>query len=199
MWGKGLVVGLALLLSAAHGADYSLGRQSEVLVVFPQLGNQCSGAVAVKPMHILTAQHCVAIDIGFGLEVVPTEGRVVIDNHVLAKYEVVWHDDADHALLRVDRLPAGKRVAPMAKREPRVGEQLYVWGHGGGAIKPFLRTGPYTGQKEGDFYIFDLHTEPGDSGSAYFNAAGEIVATNWGYNRRDASMSYAAPYAGYPR
>lgn len=92
--------------------------------------------------------------------------------------------NADLALVMVNgELPA----APIADAEPSQGDRIRMWGFGGrmgrdGAVE---KIGRFIGRAfNRDNVNSTVQTISGDSGSGWFNDAGELVAVHWGNDGR---------------
>ncbi len=81
--------------------------------------------------------------------------------------------------------------APIADKAPSVNDRIRMWGYGGttfvrtkdrqNAIYPVMKSGYYVTPWGGDANA-SMSTISGDSGSGWFNDAGELVGVHWGNN-----------------
>lgn len=183
-----VAVGLCGLGFSFAATRYDAGLRSSVELTLWNNNAQCTGTYVLNKHTIITATHCITQDDG----IVQNEGPVQVDT-LNTTYSVVANDDHDHVLLRVGGIPEGKRparlrIGPIAKGEP-----VYLWGNPFG-YRDVLRIGYYMGAyTEGDKLAFSMNTINGDSGSAYFNRRGEVIAVNWGYTYAPPNTSLARP------
>lgn len=77
-------------------------------------------------------------------------------------------------------------VAPIADRNPAMGERVRVWGFGGrmGHSGPARKVGQFLGEVFGGHCNATVPTISGDSGSGWFNDLGELVGVHWGNDGR---------------
>lgn len=140
-------------------------------------GGSCSGT-AVGHYTILTAAHCF-----YGANGIAVKPASITANDRACKVWGMVDDGNDHVLLTTDcEFTHRARIG----RKPHVGQQVFIWGSPLW-LERQLRVGRMTGYGflpgGGDenavlaqeFAYFDLASTYGDSGSAIFNMAGEIV------------------------
>jgi S1-C subfamily serine protease len=104
------------------------------------------------------------------------------------KGAVVYVDTRrDMAVLKLDRVPAGVPVLPLAARNPRPGQEVHVIGnssvtHGGlfgynsGRVRNVFRWDPAGDPIVADVVAHQSPTNHGDSGGPVVNNRGEVVA-----------------------
>lgn len=119
----------------------------------------CSGT-AIGPDLILTAKHCKAGG---------TLLRVGDDQVTVSK----MFDGKDDRLLIELTKPTFKRWAKLGAA-PKQGDRIRFWGNPKGA-RSWYRVGYVVSTGPG-MTVVDAYACPGDSGSAFFNDAGEVVA-----------------------
>ncbi|XXX76125.1 serine protease [Sorangium sp. So ce134] len=148
---------------------------------------QPSGASAtgflVSPRVIATAAHCVEeielshIRFVFGFRMVDAAtAQLVVPNHDVysaARILALRHDPqgADWALVELDRDVAGRKPAPI-RRSGRVGDgaKLYVLGHPCGLPLKYADNALVRDNQPAPFFVANLDTYVGNSGSPVFNA-----------------------------
>lgn len=177
---------------------YQRGKDSSLQLRMEMGG--CSGTLFGKSHHVvLTAMHCVNL----GGSLVKVNGKPV-------NAQVLSSDGHDHVFIHVDQYLPGRpaKIAPM----PAAGTEIYVWGNPAD-MSYVLRVGHVAGKYvlEGIHYeLLDINTWHGDSGSAFFDADGNIVAVNEGlrydqdavdeYGKRASwSIAIAQPLAFTPQ
>lgn len=133
----------------------------------------CTGT-AIGPHAIMTATHCtesgdithVAID-------------YTVEDHQVVR---VVNDGRDHAILFISGSPLRNTVT-VSEVAPVLDEVVTIYGVGGGAYPPVPKYGrtvscedPSDVDADAGVQCFSLPSIPGDSGSAIYNAKGEIVS-----------------------
>jgi hypothetical protein len=145
------------------------------------LGAFCSG-VLVAPDMIATAGHCVKestladVRFVFGFRMLnESEAQTTIDSgDIYRGVELLgWHldnDGTDWALVRLDREVAGHGVASI-RRAGKIpdGEDIYVIGHPVGMPAKYAPGAEVRDNTSGPFFIANLDTYGGNSGSPVFN------------------------------
>lgn len=198
---KAWLLPLVLLASGCGGCvsapPFSQVQQVAHFIEMP-LGS-CS-ATAVSPHWLVTAGHCVY------------EGGPIIgvDNKPAKTLDVIL-DGHDHALVRVDTtFKAWAEVGTVM-----VGDRVRILGNPGdwrgvyrvgllSAVNHLGTCPPVPGLGLGvtrcTIMLFELITGGGDSGSGYFNDAGQLVAVHTGSVPIGlAGMAFAMPFAFTPQ
>lgn len=172
-------------------AKYARGKESSVHLVFQTAG--CTGTVYGRSKHvILTAMHC--IHQGGPLALV--DGKPVTA-------QVMSTDGHDHIFLRVDQPMSkpGATIGPM----PAPGSEVYIWGNPAD-MESQLRIGHVAGRWSYGGTIFDtidINSWHGDSGGAFFDQTGHIVAITYGHDEDNDEggswkMGIVEPFAFTP-
>lgn len=171
---------------------YMPGRESMVTVYMDHA--RCSGVVVGKHT-VLTATHCFE----GGGDIVGVDG---MDVHG----RIVANDGHDHVLVVVDKELVGYRIAKVNLTMPPPGTDLYFWGSPGD-LRTILRKGYVAGLWDADdgthFVCIEMHTWHGDSGGAFFNDKGEVVAILYGgymesNGRESWDITIVQPFAFQP-
>jgi S1-C subfamily serine protease len=148
-----------------HLPQYDLGARSMLFLEFG--AGTCSG-VKAGDHTVLTAAHCIAGD-----HLDDVNGQSV-------DAQVIANDGCDHVLMHTDR-PIPGRIARIGSMPP-AGSEVYLWGNPLD-LRGILRIGHVAGQNVIDgtvFSIIDVNIGPGDSGGAYFDSRGNVVAIVYG-------------------
>lgn len=149
----------------------------------------CSGTL-IDDQHILTAGHCVddaddcdgstAWVLGFRLEPDGDVAPLVADDVYRCAQVLAYRDDnADHALVRLDRPVRGHTPAIVRVFEAglALGTPLTLMGHPNGLPLKIASGGTITySDPGGEDLLATLDAFNGNSGSGVFNNAGELVA-----------------------
>lgn len=151
-------------------------------------GAFCSGSL-IAPDVIMTAGHCVRSEsacqgtkfvFGFGVKakgVMPTSVAAsdVYSCKKLIAQEVV-NDGADYALVKLDRPVAGHKPLKFNKAgDPANGTPLVVIGHPAGLPTKIAGGAKVRDASPGGYFVANLDTYGGNSGSAVFNAKTLVV------------------------
>jgi hypothetical protein len=142
----------------------------------------CSGSL-IAPDIIMTAGHCITSQAScqntkfvFGFAVkekgkMPTEvaSSDVYGCQTLLGREQV-NDGADWALIKLDRPVTGHAPLKLAKKDPANGTPLVVIGHPAGLPTKIAGGAKVRDASKNGYFIADLDTYGGNSGSAVFNA-----------------------------
>lgn len=130
----------------------------------------CTG-VKIGEHTILTAQHC--FDLG---------GKLTQVNDRKCGGGILYRDGNDHVIVRTFCPVPGK--AAKVGKVPPIGTEVYLWGNPIG-MRSMLRVGKVAGElNDGECtpcIVFDINVWQGDSGGAYFDSTGKIVAIVYGY------------------
>ncbi len=173
------------LKTTSYKAAYQLCSK-EPFVNQP-LGCFCSG-VLVAPDVIATAGHCVkgTSDLGhiafvFGFRMAGNSARTEFDaDDVYRGKEVIGRaltaDATDWALVRLDRAVAGRTPVTVRKdgKVPDT-EPLFVIGHPSGLPQKFAGGANVRGNQPASFFVANLDTYGGNSGSPVFSAKSHQV------------------------
>jgi len=151
------------------------------------VGAFCSGFL-VAPDVIATAGHCVTasnvtnVRFVFGFRMTgPTTAQTVISNNdiysgasLLGRQEV--GTGPDWALVQLDRPVSGHRVVPI-RRDSRIpdAQAVHVIGHPSGLPLKFAAGAAVRDNSPAEFFIANLDTYGGNSGSPVFNAETHVV------------------------
>ncbi len=191
----------------SYASEYGLCREEPFYE--QDIAAFCSGSL-VAPDIVMTAGHCISTCNGT---------KFVFDFHVKAQGALpsrvgrddvyscskvivskVQGDGADFALVKLDRPVVGRRVLPIENSEPRVNEDLVVVGYPAG-LPVKVAAGASVRSIRSSFFVANLDTYGGNSGSAVFNENGEIrgilVRGETDYVRRGScSVSNRCPESG---
>ena len=179
-------------------------------------GPFCSGSLVGEDM-ILTAGHCATnqadcdnmkIVFGFALKSsgasAPAEikpGEVYSCKEVISTFETEQPDHFDYALIRLDRKVSGhKPLAINRERNIKEGDKLLVIGHPKGLPLKIAGGGVVRNAAPIGYFVTDLDTFGGNSGSPVFNAEtglieGTLVAGDEDFVRTSAGCTAVATYA----
>ncbi|MFT5355912.1 MAG: S1-C subfamily serine protease [Polyangiales bacterium] len=149
----------------------------------------CSGTL-IDDQHILTAGHCVdeaddcdgttAWVLGFRVQPDGSIAPIVADDVYRCAQVLAYRDDnADHALIRLDRPVRGHTPATVRVFEAGLplGTPLTLMGHPNGLPLKIASGGTITySDPGGEDLLATLDAFSGNSGSGVFNDAGELVA-----------------------
>ena len=159
----------------------------------------CSGFLVGDDL-IATAGHCVsssdckkyAFVFGFKMLNQTQVQDSIANSEVYNCKEIVAHeytDEVDYALVRLDRPVRGHRVLKLQQNPADLGEEIYVVGHPSG-LPTKVAQGASVREQNGQFFVANLDTYGGNSGSAVFNEkTSEVVgilvrgATDYIYDR----------------
>lgn len=169
---------------------YQPGKDSSLFLRM-QMGS-CTGALYGPSHHVvLTALHC--INLG---------GPLMQVNDKDVDAQVLSIDGHDHVFIHVDQYLPGRptEIAEM----PPAGTEVYIWGNPVD-FRSLLRVGRVAGKyRNGDatYDVIDISTWHGDSGGAFFDARGNVVALTWGIRFEEGEggwdMAIGQPFAFTP-
>ena len=145
-------------------------------------GAFCSGFL-VEPNVIATAGHCVNADnvtdvrfvFGFRMRDATTAETVINNSEIYRGLSMIGHqldgNGADWCLVRIDRSVANHRVARV-RRSGRIGDdqRLHVIGHPAGLPTKFADSASVRENDTNAFFVANLDTYGGNSGSPVFNS-----------------------------
>lgn len=147
-------------------------------------GAFCSGFL-VGPDLIATAGHCISstecsdVSFVFGYRMTSSmsDTSQVPSNNVYRCKEVLSREETrqqDYALVRVDRVVEGAKILTLAKSPVQVGDELTMIGHPSG-LPVKIADGAKVRKNDVGFFVATTDSYGGNSGSAVFNKAGEVV------------------------
>ena len=164
-------VNVSVVVIRAKGRDVAAGGDA---VRFTEIG---SGVLIWDDGRIVTAAHVVHAMDEISVELASGES---IPARVIASEPA-----ADLSLIKLDRVPAGAKAAPLANSDTvRIGDQVIVVGAPYGLAHSMTvgwisaRWGPNTVYKEmplAEFFQTDAVINQGNSGGPMFNMAGEVI------------------------
>ncbi len=147
----------------------------------------CSG-VLVAPNVIATAGHCVQdanfcsstkFVFGFNIDSKGKDPALVDADQVVSCKKVIHSEvngmGSDFALVEIDRQVTNRPSLPMSQRQHQVGEGVFVIGHPVG-LPAKIAGGAEVRRQTGDYFIANLDTFGGNSGSAVFDAKTNAIA-----------------------
>lgn len=144
----------------------------------------CSGSL-VGPDLVATAGHCVnssdcskyAFVFGYRMNTSTSANMSVAGSDVYSCKEIVAHEytgKQDYALVRLDRAVIGHRVLPIDTTPVQPGDEVFVVGHPSGLPTKVTLGGKVRSQESG-YFVTNLDTYGGNSGSAVFSAASNAI------------------------
>jgi len=184
------------LFRAANVSDNGDGTSTLRTVNFGSQNNLCAGerfreqptgafcsGVLVAPNIIATAGHCVnsgnVTDVrfvfGFRMRDATTAQTVISNGEIYRGVELVGHqlvnNGTDWALVRIDRNVSNHRIARI-RRTGRIadGQTLHVIGHPSGLPTKFAGGAAVRDNAQSAFFVANLDTYGGNSGSPVFNS-----------------------------
>src|SRR6185312_9894741 len=178
--------GTAQLVTESYAERYGLCKEEPFYE--QETGAFCSGSL-IAPDVIMTAGHCVptpeeraTIEFVFGFAVKQKGGlpKSVPETEVYGCKELIGREQqgtgADWALVRLDRKVAGHKPLKLnltGKIEPKT--EVFVIGHPAG-LPTKIAGGAHVRDSSNDgFFVANLDTYGGNSGSAVFNAQTGLV------------------------
>lgn len=176
---------VASLQDAPMRAVYEGVKGAVHQVILPEAKSSCT-AVARSASVLMFAEHCLR-------DVMPTVAWLDPAGGVeQLEVERVAFDGFDHVLIRFKGQPF-TQWAQMATERPTQGDWVFLYG-APGRFGDLLRFGNFAGQ-EGNYIIYDLRTDRGDSGGAIFNAKGEVLDIVYGAPNEFMAMTLCLPIA----
>lgn len=144
----------------------------------------CSGSL-VGPDLIATAGHCISdkdcsknsFVFGYRMNNSSSANMSVAGSDVYACKEIVareYTSKQDYALVRLDRAVIGRRILPISSTPVQPGDDIYVVGHPSGLPTKVTLGGKVRTQEKG-YFVTNLDTYGGNSGSAVFSAASHEI------------------------
>lgn len=142
----------------------------------------CSGSLVGKDL-ILTAGHCIrknfdcektAFVFGFGLKEEAQQPRFAEEDSVYSCAEILHSEvkgnGSDWAIIRLDREVKGRKILSVEKEvKADKGDSLVVIGHPSG-LPTKVAGGAKVRKSKGTYFVANLDTYGGNSGSAVFNS-----------------------------
>ena len=181
-----VMLAMVVLPASAFNPEKSLQRRASHMIVFDahrmnELGQEETGralctASALGKYALITANHC---DVG---ETALRVDHELADRPILGRIK----DGEDHVIFLVGgsafKDTMGKFYSPDTYKMDKVGDEVFLWGAGGGMYPPQYRQGRVmdsvtTPQKDLDdmlikdptVYLYDMNIIGGDSGSAIYD------------------------------
>jgi hypothetical protein len=146
----------------------------------------CSGFLVADNI-IATAGHCVTdagfcndakFVFGFALDKPDRDPQTVKSDDVYSckkvLHQVQENDGSDFALVELDRPVVGRKALDFAKRAPAAGDDVFVIGHPVG-LPAKIAGGAKVRNDSTGFFVANLDTFGGNSGSAVFNDKYEVA------------------------
>ena len=196
-----LADGVVSLIDMSSISDNGNGNSTISVVPFGVSNNLCDGerfreqptaafcsGFLVAPDIVATAGHCVDRNnlartrFVFGFRMInETEANVVIaNNDIFRGVALIVREEistgADFALIRLDRPVTGHTIVPI-RRGGKVddGEEVFVIGHPSGLPLKFANGAQVRDNSPSSFFVANLDTYGGNSGSPVFNEAEGVV------------------------
>ncbi|MDX9731982.1 MAG: serine protease [Bdellovibrionales bacterium] len=169
----------------------------------------CSGFLVAENI-VATAGHCVTnpdfcedvrFAFGFMLTSEQDNPRAIPDENIYGCKRVLYDEmtslGSDFALIELDRPVLNRKPLPIAKSVPLVGEEVFVIGHPVG-LPTKISAGASVRRNTTEFFVANLDTFGGNSGSAVFNEQNEVAGIlvrgeNDFVRRGNCAISYRCP------
>lgn len=147
-----------------------------------QISAFCTGFL-VAPNLVATAGHCIQsqaecqntqLVFGFALKGPQTQNDIFDDQQVYSCSELIKSETAnsgaDYAVIRIDRMAIGRSSLELRSQgELSVGDEVFVVGHPSG-LPVKIAGGARVRAVKNEFYVANLDTYGGNSGSPVFNS-----------------------------
>lgn len=169
--------GMYLISTKDYSAEYNL-CSDEPYADQPIAAN-CSGFLVGEDLiatagHCIDAKSCDSYKFVFGFAMInqSTARTEVSASEVYSCKEVVarnLNSSIDFALVRLDRVVRGHLPLKLQQTNAEVGEELTVIGHPAG-LPTKVSDGAVVRSQRGNYYVANLDTYGGNSGSAVFNS-----------------------------
>jgi hypothetical protein len=153
------------------------------------LGAFCSGSLVGEDL-VMTAGHCIKDEVGcadakivFGFAVTSAGGKApteIPQKDVYSCKEIVTRHlesgGPDYALIRLDRKVAGRKPLPINRgNKIKNGDKVFVIGYPVGIPLKVSGDASVRDASKPGFFVTDLDTFGGNSGSPVFNAANNLI------------------------
>ncbi|MEK6774118.1 MAG: serine protease [Bdellovibrionota bacterium] len=166
-----------------YGEDLNLCK-NEPFFTQP-VAASCSGFLVGDDL-VATAGHCISEDtcdansfvFGYQMESATVAPREAHTDNVYKCAKVLAHDvtrDQDYALVKLDRPVRGHRVLTLSAQPVKVDDAVFVVGHPSG-LPTKVSDGANVRKQENGYFVANLDTYGGNSGSAVFDAKTLAVA-----------------------
>ena len=146
----------------------------------------CSGFLVAENI-VATAGHCVQeadfckdakFVFGFAIDKKGRDPNQVTENEIYSCKKVLHdqmgRDGSDFALVELDRKVIGREPLTFAKKAPHVTDSVFVIGHPTG-LPAKIADGAKVRENDAGFFVANLDTFAGNSGSAVFNENYEVA------------------------
>jgi V8-like Glu-specific endopeptidase len=174
--------GMLDLSTAIYGQESSL-CQDEPFYNQPTAA-MCSGAL-IGDDTLITAGHCISAAecssnsfvFGFRMQDEKTAVTSIPSDEVYKCKQVIAREltsSQDYAIVKLDRPVKSHRVLPMSQTPAAVGDAVYVVGHPMGLPTKIAGGANVRAQNTG-YFVANLDTYGGNSGSGVFNEKNEVV------------------------
>lgn len=152
--------------------------QDEAFANQPSAAN-CSGSLIGDDL-VMTAGHCIDVNncskynfvFGYKMNSASTANTVLPQTDVYGCKQIMTREyttKQDYAVIQLDRPVQGRKVLRLSQNPADVGEDIYVVGHPSG-LPTKIAGGAKVRSSEKEFFVTNLDTYGGNSGSAVFSA-----------------------------
>lgn len=175
----------AIVNGAKYGAENNLCKSEKF---WDQVAPAYCTGVLVADNIIATAGHCVmdsnfcasaSFAFGFNIETQGKDPAKIKSEDVYSCKSVLHHemvgDGADFALVELDRPVVGRKPLRLAAAAPKTNEEIFIIGHPVG-LPAKIADGAHVRRQDRGFYVANLDSFGGNSGSPVFNATTHEVA-----------------------